>query len=119
LHPVTNFWNIHDSLFVDTAVYYHFADPGSYSYSLIVKDANNCTDTLKQNINIYPKPIAKGSAYPVKTNILYPQINFVDSTSGNHTTYFYFGDGSSSNDVNVQYSYQSEGDFIYNLIVMN
>jgi gliding motility-associated-like protein len=119
LHPVTNYWNIHDSLFVDTAVYYHFADPGSYSYSLIVKDANNCTDTVKQNINIYPKPIAKGSAYPVNTNILYPQINFVDSTSGNHTTYFYFGDGSSSNDVNVQYSYQSEGDFIYNLIVMN
>ncbi len=121
LHPVNNFWNISNTNYTDTTVNYIFLNTGFYSYSLVVKDSNNCTDTLTKinYIQINPKPEVKYFVTPLSTNILYPQVTFIDSTQTLHNTYFNFGDGNSSTNPINNYNYQSEGDFPYTLIVSN
>lgn len=118
-HPTKNYWTINDSNFVDTTVYYPFSHAGLYTYSLIVKDDNNCTDTLirKNSIRINQTPIVKHFVDPLYSTILYPKITFIDSTLIPHYTNFDFGDGSGSNIKNNIHSYQSAGAFPYSLIV--
>jgi gliding motility-associated-like protein len=119
LHPVSNYWNINNQTFSDTTIFYPFNISGSYSYSLVVKDTNNCSDTIRKinYIQIYPKPELKHFVTPLNTNILYPQITFIDSTQNQHTTFFDFGDGNTSTNAINNYNYQSEGNFPYTLIV--
>jgi gliding motility-associated-like protein len=121
LHPVTNYWNINNETFSDTTIFYPFNNSGSYSYSLVVKDSNNCSDTIRKvnYIQIYPKPQVKHFVTPLSTNILYPQITFIDSTQSQHATLFDFGDGNTSTNAINNYNYQSEGNFPYSLIVTN
>lgn len=120
-HPATYFWNINNTSFSDTLINYTFINPGSYSYSVIVKDANNCSDTITKNnvIKVYPKPVVNSYATPQTTSILYPQVTFIDSTSSIHSTLYNFGDGSTSNITVNHHDYQSEGAFPYTLIVIN
>lgn len=119
LHPIQNYWNINNTTFTNTNVNYTFNNAGLYSYSLVVRDSNNCTDTInkKNFIKINPKPIVKSFANPFYTSILDPKITFIDSTVLNHSTSYNFGDGATSTNTLNSYSYQSAGEFQYSLIV--
>lgn len=119
LQPVKNYWTINNISFSDTAINFTFNNAGLYSYSLVVKDSNNCTDTVSKInfIQINPKPIVKSFANPFYTSILDPKITFIDSTVLNHSTSYNFGDGSTSTKTLNLYSYQSAGEFPYSLIV--
>jgi gliding motility-associated-like protein len=119
LHPVQNYWNINNILYSDTTIDYTFNNAGLYSYSIVVKDTNNCTDTLSKvnYIKINPTPKVKSYAKPFYASILDPRINFIDSTILSHNTNYNFGDGSISTQTNTTHSYQTSGEFNYSLIV--
>ncbi|MBS1652663.1 MAG: gliding motility-associated C-terminal domain-containing protein [Bacteroidetes bacterium] len=112
-------WIINTNTFVTDSVIYPFNNSGIYSYSLIVTNNYNCTDTLsKANyIQINPTPKVKSFVNPFYTSILDPRINFIDSTTLTHNTNYSFGDGATSTQTNTIYSYQSSGEFNYSLIV--
>ncbi len=119
--PSQNNWNINDEIFKDTTVNYLFVNSGLFSFSVVVSDTNKCSDTLiRQNyINVLPKPLAKSLVAPLNTNILNPEIFFIDSTANVHSTYFLFGDGSNSANIYNQHTYNDEGEYLYTLIVTN
>lgn len=119
LHPVNNFWNINNTNYNDTTVNYNFLNSGLYSYNLVVKDSNNCTDTLSKinYIQINPTPKIKSFVNSLYASILDPRINFIDSTVLNHYTSYSFGDGATSSQTNTIHNYQSIGEFNYSLIV--
>ena len=119
LHPIQNYWTINNTLYSDTTIDYTFNNTGFYSYSIIVKDTNNCTDTISKinSIQVNPTPKVKSVVNPFYASILDPRITFIDSTVLNHYTNYNFGDGSSSTQTNTIHSYQSTGEFNYSLIV--
>jgi gliding motility-associated-like protein len=121
LHPIQNYWTINNTLFSDTTINYTFNNAGLYSYSIIVKDTNNCTDTVSKinYIQINPTPKVKSVVSPFYASILDPRITFVDSTILIHNTNYNFGDGAYSTQTNTIHSYQSTGEFNYSLIVSN
>ena len=118
LHPIQNYWNINNTSFIDTTINYTF-NAGLYSYNLVVRDSNNCTDTISKTnyIQVNPTPKVKSFANPFYASILDPRITFLDSTVLNHYTNYNFGDGASSTQTNIIHSYQSTGEFNYSLIV--
>lgn len=119
LHPAQNYWNINNTLFTDTTINYTFNHSGLYSYYLVVRDSNNCTDTISKTnyIQINPTPKVKSYANPFYASILEPRITFIDSTALSHNTHYNFGDGVISTQTNITHSYQNTGEFNYNLIV--
>lgn len=112
-------WIINTNTFVTDSVTYNFYNSGVYSYSLIVTNNYNCTDTLSKTnyIQINPTPKVKSFANPFYASILDPQITFLDSTILTHNTNYNFGDGATSSQTNTVHSYQSTGEFNYSLIV--
>jgi gliding motility-associated-like protein len=112
-------WIINTNTFVTDSVIYPFNNSGVYSYSLIVTNNFNCTDTLSKSnyIQINPTPKVKSFANPFYASILDPRINFLDSTILTHNTNYSFGDGATSTQTNTTHSYQSSGEFNYSLIV--
>lgn len=118
---IINFWNINDELFNDTTINYLFLNEGLFSFSLVIRDSSNCTDTLnkKNYIKVLPKPNVEAIVTPLFTNILYPSVTFIDSTKNAHTTYFSFGDGTNSTNPINKYSFKDEGNYTYFLIVTN
>lgn len=119
LHPIQNFWSINNTLFSDTTINYTFSNTGLYSYFIVVKDSNNCTDTISKTnyIQINPTPKVKSFVNPYYASILDPRITFIDSTILSHNTNYSFGDGATSSQTNTTHSYQSTGEFNYSLIV--
>ncbi len=118
LHPAVLRWNINDSIFSDTVVYFNFPFAGVYSYSLLLTDNNKCTDTImgRNSIVINQTPKAKMSVNPKYASILNPQFTFIDSTQEHHYTNFYLGDGSYSNAPRILYNYKNIGQFDYTFI---
>lgn len=118
LHPIQNYWTINNNQFTDTTINYTFNNAGLYSYNLVVRDSNNCTDTLSKinQIHVNPKPKAKSFTNPYYASILDPRITFIDSTQLTHITSYNFGDGSTSTQTNTIHNYQSTGEFNYSLI---
>ncbi|MCA6437609.1 MAG: PKD domain-containing protein [Bacteroidota bacterium] len=118
LQPVQNYWNINNNSFIDTTINYTFSNAGLYSYNLVVRDSNNCTDTLSKinHIQVNPKPKVKSIVNPFYASILDPRITFIDSTQLTHLTNYNFGDGATSTQTNNIHNYQSTGEFNYTLI---
>ncbi|MBS1651345.1 MAG: gliding motility-associated C-terminal domain-containing protein [Bacteroidetes bacterium] len=119
LQPTQNYWNINNYNFIDTTINYTFKNAGLYSYNLVVRDTNNCTDTISKTnyIKVNQTPKVKSYANPFYASILNPQITFIDSTILAHNTLYNFGDGSSATQTNTTHNYQSTGEFNYSLIV--
>lgn len=121
LHPVNSFWAINNAFYNDTTINYTFLNTGLYSYNLIVKDTNNCTDTISKTnyIKVNPTPKVKPFVNPLQTSILFSQVTFIDSTLINHYTYFNFGDGSIATNTLNNHIYQLAGQYNYQHIVYN
>ncbi len=119
--PFISNWNIENNNFNTLNNTHIFYNSGLYSIYLIVKDTNNCTDTLKKinYINVYPKPTALANVNPITTDVLNPTINFNDITLNTHTTNFNFGDNTTSNQILNSHTYENIGTYNYQLIVIN
>ncbi len=119
--PYVVSWKIENNLFNKNDTNYIFNNSGLYSIYQIVNDTNNCTDTLKKlnYINVFPKPKALAIVSPKIESILTPNIDFIDSTLNSHTTYFNYGDNTTSTQKTNSHIYSEIGNYDYQLIVVN
>jgi gliding motility-associated-like protein len=97
---------------------------GTYVVTLIVTDANGCSDKVTGIGQVNPLPVAHATAIPTLTTILNPVIEFTDSSSppspaviSNWT--WTFGDGNSDSTQNPVHTYTDSGVYVIGLTVMN
>jgi len=85
-----------------------FTVPGTFSVSLIVTNASNCTDTIWHDITIDARPV---SNFTADTACLGALTSFTDqssTTTGSIASYFWqFGDGQTSTAQNPTHQYGS------------
>ncbi len=84
---------------------------GQYTVSLQATSGNGCvsTDTVHNYITEYPKPDALFAAEPWITDVLSPEFDFIDKSSGNVAQWDWdLGDGNSSIEQNPTHRYVAE-----------
>jgi gliding motility-associated-like protein len=95
-----------------------FNTAGTYTVTLIATTDKGCTDTIKQDIIIYPKPKANFSN---TTECFRNATGFTDQSnvsSGSIASYlWYFGDGQTSTQQNPVYLYLASGTYTVKEIV--
>ncbi|MCB9230712.1 MAG: PKD domain-containing protein [Bacteroidia bacterium] len=93
---------------------------GSYTVTLIITNAQGCTDTLVRTnyINVGDVPFASFTATPLTACVNEP-IQFTDLSTNATTWFWQFGDGGTSNAQNPAYAYQDTGCFTVTLTVSN
>ncbi len=100
-----------------------FQNPGSYNISLMVTDANGCSNTLVVNnmINVFPNPIASFVSTPDKITITDPVVHFTDNSIGAYRWQWSFGDviNSYSSEQNPLFEYSDSGSYKVSLVVYN
>jgi PKD repeat protein len=85
---------------------------GSYLINLTVKDSlSNVIINPVDTIKIFDQPIADIYYSPVITNILNPEISFYCSSTDFSYYKYYFGDGTTSEEMNPVHTYSSVGKF--------
>ncbi len=100
-----------------------YIDPGTYTITLKVKNANGADSITKTNyITVYAKPVVEFSATPTG-GCLPLKVNFTDiSTAGSGTLQSWiwdFGDGTSSTTENPAHNYLISDTFNVTLIATN
>jgi gliding motility-associated-like protein len=100
---------------------HNYTSVGSFNVTLEVKDGNNCINKIVKNgfITTTNKPgpsfyynVASACAPPLT-------VTFTNTTSGNNTYFWSFGDGNTSTQVNPTHTYTSLGVFSVMLIAIN
>lgn len=97
-----------------------YTKDGKYTVSLVVTDANGCTDKIIKTgiIEVYPKPKAAftmDSAYDCQVPTIIP---FRNQSSGNNLRYSWsFGDGSTSSLFEPRHKYTKLGTYTTKLVV--
>lgn len=94
---------------------------GTYTVSLQVFDANNCTNTMVQSniITVFPKPSATFAGSPLAACDTPLTVNFNYIGSGAVNFQWYFGDGGTSSLQNPTHTYTSAGSFDVTLEVIS
>jgi len=97
---------------------HQYGAPGNYMVTLQVTTAGGCVDTITRPVVIYPVPVAGFTAANVCVN---SQASFTNtsSVSGNNITssFWDFGDGTTSTTVSPNHTYSAAGTFQVTLIV--
>lgn len=94
-----------------------YANPGTYTVTLIVTNAQGCKDTVQKSVLVYPRPIA-GFSYD--TACALRPMQFTDTTQGVATFWLWdFGDGNSSTLQNPVHVYAAGGVYTVTLTVGN
>lgn len=89
----------------------------TYGVKLIVTDANGCKDSLfKPNLISVNKPVAQ--FYANDTTICPGEtVNFVNNSGGaNFTSFWYFGDGTTSNALTPSHVYTTPGNYTVKMV---
>lgn len=123
---VWDFGNNQTSVSVDTANNVYFI-VGSYDVNLTVTSYEGCTsDTTYANyINVYGYPTADFGFTPNPTDVLHPEVTFIDSSTIDVTSFqWYFGDSASLGSSIVQnpsftFPDAAPGTYPVELIVVN
>ena len=115
-------WNFGDSTATSNAVnpVHIFTDPGTYNETLIAVSNNGCTDTITQQITVFPNPVPAFS-YSQAAGCGPLTIYFTDSSyvsSGNIMSWFWdFGNGLTSTMQNPSTVYTASGTYGVSLTV--
>mgnify|MGYP000847460224 FL=1 len=95
-----------------------YAQPGTYTVSLIVTTANTCADTTTMDITIAPAPVVDFVFTNACSN---DTIQFTSSTFVNPATtlswFWEFGDGTTSVEADPQHIYATHGIFTVSLTI--
>jgi PKD repeat protein len=94
-----------------------YMEAGIYSVNLEIQNSDT---SINYNTNMFVsiKPDASFACRET-ASILYPDIIFYNSSSNNSTSYWSFGDGFVSKELNPTHKYASVGDFTVKLFVQN
>lgn len=103
---------------------HNYITAGTYAVTLIVTNAAGCADTLvlANAVTVFAQPVAGISAVPETVSELYPEVGFMDLSTGGTDCWLYFGDGDSINTCNfgsVTHIYPSAGTYIAMYVVTN
>ncbi|MDI1233925.1 MAG: gliding motility-associated C-terminal domain-containing protein, partial [bacterium] len=92
----------------------------SYVLQLDVENVRGCKQQLKENIKVYPLPVANFNFTPTKVYINDPQVFFNDNSIGNVTGWnWYFGDNDSSKIQDPGHDYQKAGTYKVELYIVD
>lgn len=94
--------------------------PGNYDITLIVTTDKGCKDTLTQYgaVTGYPNPIADFENNPSKEDISTPFFQFTNLSQGYTTSYWSFGDGSTSTETHPGHLYEPNEAGYYDVILV-
>lgn len=101
---------------------YILENAGLYDVTLTVTSDMGCTTTLNRSdlITVHPKPFPEFAFTPTVTEILYPEITFIDLSGGSPVQWnWQFGTGDGSTVQNPVYSYADTGIFTVQMEVLN
>ena len=99
-----------------------FTPSTTTNYQVIGSNAQGCKDTITTQIIVHPNPQAECTASPLVVTADSPVVTFSNSSTGNVTSLWNFGDGNSSNDNTSTFEYafpQSESSYWVTLKVTN
>lgn len=94
---------------------------GNFNVTLTVVSDSGCTNTVSINnaVTVYPGPDAEFEADPALQNILNPNFDFINLSSGALTYNWTFGDGGASTQFEPSYTYRDTGNYLVTLWVVN
>ena len=119
---VNYIWNFGDgSVSYEKDAMHKYADNGTYTVSLMVRDNDNATNiTTKEIIVTNAPPIANFTSTPASPKDV-QTVTFTDTSSDSDGTvvswYWEFGDGATSNEQNPKHIYPDDGTYLINLTV--
>ena len=114
-------WNFGDgNSEITTNASHVFADSGTFTVSLVTWDTAGCSSYFQfpTPVTIHPSPVADFSS--PATSGCSPFIGtFTNLSTGYNSSYWIFGDGSTSTSTNIIHQYNQPGTFDAQLIVTN
>ncbi|MEP7263519.1 MAG: PKD domain-containing protein [Bacteroidota bacterium] len=116
---IINRWNW---LFGDTGTdtlehpYHQYLADGIYDITLTVTTDLQCIDSINKPayITVHPLPVAGFSYSPEHPDLIHPNVNFHDESTGAAQWFYDFGDLSTNNESDPSHTYLSIG--IYNVM---
>jgi large repetitive protein len=92
-----------------------YATPNTFTVKLIVTNINGCKDSISRSITVFPKPTA---AFTTATPQCLSNNNFTftNTTTGGATYLWFFGDGTTSTNINPTHNYATANTFTVKLI---
>ena len=113
-------WNFGSGSGVTTPVASHlYVNAGTYTATLIIRDANGCRDTATRTIQIHPNPVANFQAGDT-VGCAIATINFQDLSGGVNAPVAWdwdFGDGHFATNQNPANTYFADGTYSVKLVV--
>ncbi|MCH2199991.1 MAG: PKD domain-containing protein [Flavobacteriales bacterium] len=100
-----------------------YALPGTYTVSLQMTSTGFCAEVLNEVqvgiVTVYPIPYAAFDIEPNTVNILEPEVEVMNLSEGAIQVYYNFGDGGSSSESDLTYTYTDAGVFDVTQTVVN
>lgn len=98
-----------------------YTTSGNYNVTLTVVSDSGCTNTVSINnaVTVYPGPDAAFEPDPALQNILNPNFDFINLSTGALTYNWTFGDGGTSSIFEPNYTYKDTGNYLVTLWVVN
>lgn len=116
-------WDFGDNVFAFVKKPVHsYKEEGEYNVKLTIKDKFGCKNSLTKTklVKIFPKPFAHFICEPEVTNILSPQISFINNSSEALYYFWYYGDGDSTiNFKNPKHFFKHIGEYDILLVAEN
>jgi gliding motility-associated-like protein len=111
----TSFWNFGDgNSSAQLNALYAYANPGTYTVSLVTGTSQGCTDTLYGSVTVFEKAVPSFIAFPVCEGATTQFINTSSAQNANISDYTWdFGDGTGSSDQQPVHLYSAPG--VYNV----
>ncbi len=118
----TYYWSTSNNANASGATFYHCFGAGTYTIGLTVTDNFGCTDSVKTVVNAYIVPNAQFHYQTAELDILDPQVNFINTSSGATSYSWNFGDGQESSSTAIHPSFlfpDKEACYTVSLIASN
>lgn len=121
--PISYHWDFGDNNTSTSSSPQHtYMDHGVYDVTVTLSTDSGCIDTITKLIpnliTVLPKPESKFMINPIETYFLNHEIIAFDQSNELYHEFF-FGDGNSSSNRYVKYSYLDTGHYMFEQIVMN
>lgn len=120
-NAVSYLWEFGDgNTSTDENPFHEYANLAStYTVTLTVTHANGCTQSLQQSVQTLPNPTAGFTASPTEASVLNGVINFTNTSQGENSWSWDFGNGGTSSSENPSHTYTSPGTYTVVLTVSN